>query len=864
MIHIHPKTNLDALRRFTVAPLCLFIPLAFLLLGLGLAATPASPSRAETPVLSVTGAASDTYPGSETAYRIELLNHSDQIVYDGVISITLPVGFSYVPGSTLAMGEGWPMQSHEPVIDGQTLTWGPYHMPAAGVEEHNPYGSHTMVNFCETAPGLHLEGAKMLAGNGGYVTQLFYPIDPGTTGPSQCAINYVVEAYARNLIPILRLQGHFVNGVWQAPNPGARGDYAEIAQAYARFVAGLPRRDTNPLYIEVWNEPDLWIEWSGKPNAAQYARFFVAVSNAIRQLGDARIRVINGALTPGNPTFLKQMLAVPGFRDAFDVWSSHCYPYNHPPSYNLHHGTARYGTYAIDCYRSELAILKSYGRSNVKVILTETGYELGNNTFGFEGFSRINETNRANYMVAAFATYWQNWPEVVAVTPFELGDASGHWANFDWVYPSWPYPKHPQFDAVAALPKPGGALRPYGYQISFRASVDGSVALGVYPSQLRGSERNGNTALATDAAPVLVRDPAQHYNEIYLPLIFGPLRRDGPWYMSVDPPPSPGAIVPSDFLKSGGQPPATLAAAGLTALLLPLATEANALALSEETGLGAIALVDSTTGGRLQVFNLQNGQTVWTIPLDDAPQMLAVNAAPDSDSRLYVSLADGLAGVDLSTGKVVARASGLGRLRGIARDAATGRLFVADAGREQLLVLSDDSLQPLATLPFAHQPDQLVFDGPNRRVYVSFPAVPQVLAIDTDTLAVTAQATLMGGPILDLALDADHNRLYALNALAPDYRGVTVWQATTLSPIAVVGGSGDFPLRTASALAITPSGELLASETTGLWQIDPANFAVTKIYPTGNQAPPDGLAVSRSQGIIYMLDPQSGLFRIFR
>ena len=136
-------------------------------------------------------------------------------------------------------------------------------LPSAGTGAHNPYGIHTLMHDCQA--GLHLEGAKMLVGNGGYVKQIFYGIDPTTTGPSQCAINFVVEAYARNLIPILRLQGHFVNGIWQAPSPGPSGDYSEIAQAYARYVSGLPRRDTNPLYIEVWNEPDLWIEWSGTP-----------------------------------------------------------------------------------------------------------------------------------------------------------------------------------------------------------------------------------------------------------------------------------------------------------------------------------------------------------------------------------------------------------------------------------------------------------------------------------------------------------------------------------------------------------------------------------------------------------------------
>jgi hypothetical protein len=837
------------------------IILLFLLI-LGLAfifiAPPASPSQAE-PVLSVAGSASQTYPGGETTYRLELLNHTDQIVYDGVLTITLPAGFTYVPGSTIAMGEGWPMASREPTGDGQTLSWGPYHLPAAGIQVHNPYGIHTMMHACQEAPGLHLEGAKMLVGNGGYVKQLFYPIDSSTTGSSQCAINYVVEAYARNLIPILRLQGRF-NGVWQAPDPGPDGDYSEIAQAYANFVSGLPRRDTNPLYIEVWNEPDLWIEWSGAPNPVQYARFFMAVSQAIKQLGDARIRVINGALTPGNTAFLDQMLRVPGFKDAFDVWSSHCYPYNHPDSYNNHNGSARYGTYTIDCYTQELALINNYGRTNVKVMLTESGYELGNNTFGFEGFSPVNETNRAAYISGAFSTYWQNWPEVVAVTPFQLSDSSGHWVNFDWVYPYSPYPKHPQFDAVAALPKPTGELRPYGYQIIFRARVDANVEPGSHPSQLSGSERNGHTAFAAEAAPVVVH-PFGQQRLTYLPLVTRSPNNTGPWYLSTHQSHPPGAIVPSDFLKSSKQ---TLASFSTMAEIpaLPLPGEPRAIALDEGAGLGAVILANpEDTEGRLQIVDLDRDQLSQIVFLGDTPQM--VTTGGPGTARAYVSLADGLAWVDLRAGQVVAKLSGWGRLRGIAYDAATHRLFVADAEHERLLIFSDDLSQQMATLPLTQQPDQVIFDSTTRQLYLSFPAVPQVVAIDTDNLVVTAQASLVGGPLFELAFDADRNRLYALSALAPDYRGITIWHTPTLDPAALVAGAGDFPLRTASAIALTPTGHLLVSETTGLWQITPDDFAISHIYPSANQSPPGGLRVSHSTGIIYMLESQSSLLRIY-
>lgn len=798
------------------------------------------------PVLSVTGTAGPTQPGGETTYRIALLNHTDQIVYDGVISATLPAGFSYVPGSTVALGEGWPLENREPLISGQALTWGPYNLPAAGAQEHNPYGIHTLMNDCQTAPALHLEAAKQLVGNGGYVTQLFYGIDTSTLGPSDCAVSFVTEAYARNLIPILRLQGHSLNGIWQAPNPGPNGDYAEIAQAFARYVAGLPRRNTNPLYIAVWNEPDLWIEWSSQPNARQYARFFVAVSKAIRNLGDARIRVVNGALTPGNTQFLGQLLAVPGFKHAFDVWASHCYPYNHPPSYNNHARTARYGTYAIDCYLQETALLKKQGRSGFKVMVTETGYELGNNTFGFEGFAKINETNRAGYISSAFANYWQNWPEIVAVTPFQLADTSGHWAKFDWLYPTSPYTRHLQFEQVAALPKPGGELTPYGFQITFRATVGAGVAPGTYFSQLSGQDRDGDTAFAAQAAPVEVT--ATPLRLTYLPLIFGPTRRNGPWYFSFPETSSPGAIVP-DFLLEAAEKGQSVALSVASPAEIPLAGEPQAMVLDEEAHLGAVALV----GGLLQIINPNTQQAERTLRLGDDPQRLS-SGPPGS---IFVSLPDGLAQIDLRAGQIDNQLTGLGRLCGLAWDAATKRLFVADATHEQLLIFSDN-LSQHQTLALDCQPDPLILDETTRQLYLACPAVPWVIALHVDSLTFTAQAALTGGPLLDLVFDAQGQRLYALNWLAPGHQGVTIWQTPLLQHVALVAGGSDFPLQRASALALTAQGQLLLADQNSIWQMDPADYRVSRTALVG-----DILPVQPDTGTISALDSAARLLRVY-
>jgi hypothetical protein len=84
-------------------------------------------------------------PGGEATYHIRLLNWTDTIVPGGVISLTLPAGFSYVPGSTQITIGGWPITQTDPIIQDETIVWGPYQLPAAGHSAHNPYGAHTFV-----------------------------------------------------------------------------------------------------------------------------------------------------------------------------------------------------------------------------------------------------------------------------------------------------------------------------------------------------------------------------------------------------------------------------------------------------------------------------------------------------------------------------------------------------------------------------------------------------------------------------------------------------------------------------------------------------------------------------------------------
>lgn len=94
-----------------------------------------------------------------------------------------------------------------------------------------------------------------------------------------------------------------------------------------------------PLYIEIWNEPDLEVEWSKQPNAAEYGAFLSAVYAGIKELNKPQIKVLNAGLSP-----LQAMAqADAAHMQSFDVLASHSYPYNLPPELNNHNAQAENG-----------------------------------------------------------------------------------------------------------------------------------------------------------------------------------------------------------------------------------------------------------------------------------------------------------------------------------------------------------------------------------------------------------------------------------------------------------------------------------------------------------------------------------------
>ena len=494
--NMRPESRLSPLR---LACLCSGLLLFALLVF-------AWPTLADPSVLELSASvAPDTVQVSQRlTYTLTIFNSGGVAALNAGLAQTLPVGFTHIPGSTRITSDRTLISTRDPAITGRALRWSNLTVPAA--RSAGVYGVHTFVqDRCDSwYIGFQLDRARELMGANAYVKQLCYGITVDTPGPRGCWVEFVNACYDRELIPILRLEGPYGGSSWTKPPASAPGDYTEIAQAFARVVAGLPRRGGRPLYIEIWNEPNLDLEWSGQTNPVEYANFLIDVAAALRALGDARIVILNGALAPGgnynNLAFIEAMATVPGAMQAFDIWASHPYPANHPPEYNSHGDTMPlYRDMTIDSYLLELERLAAHGRSGLRVLLTETGYALGSNTYGFEGYPPIGEGNRADYISRALRDYWSRWPEVLGVCPFELVDPYNNWWVWDWLYPDGS--KHWQYDVVAALdktpPLAKGELR-----LSFQARAGGSP--GTYGSSIQVASDNAGSASLANAAPVRV------------------------------------------------------------------------------------------------------------------------------------------------------------------------------------------------------------------------------------------------------------------------------------------------------------------------------------------------------------------------
>jgi uncharacterized repeat protein (TIGR01451 family) len=787
-----------------------------------------------------------------------------------MVTHKLPVGFTYQPGSTEVRQNGQLISSADPILNGRYLTWGAFTAPGAVGMFDNTYGIHTFVqDLCvESYVDFQLDKALELAGMGGHVTQLFHPVTASTTGPQPCWVYFVNGTYDRTLVPILRIQGEWGGDFWLKPEPDAPGDYTSIAQAYKRVVEGLPRRDGHTLYIQVWNEPDVTLEWSGEPSAWEYGNFFVDVAAAIHSIGDPRIKVLNGALTPGNTGFTRQLGSVPGFVQSFDLWASHCYPFNHPPSYNIHNRTARYRQYTIDCYLLELEELARAGRTGVKVILTETGYALYDSTFRFEGYPSINEGNRANYIKSAFRDYWLSWPEVVGVTPFELVDPYGTWPIWDWLHPTTDIP-HEQFNAVKALPKPD-PLDVMSAELTITLQAWAGDIPGTYHSDFSATADNTTISPLIAVAPVVVADSM--YSRIF-PLIvrdsgraqaepqpdFHAQDSDSTWEFPdqldlslPEPAPPTGPVV---FLASPEHP-------GETPALLPhvnVGSNPQGVALDPLTQRAYVTLGD----GNLVVIDTSENRILSTVPVGLEPQGVAVN--PTTGLVYVANSGEGTVSVvDGATYRVVDAIRGFVRPCGLAVDEVTDRIYISDAGADCLAVVDGKTNEIVRRVPVGSYPDAVAVDSDADRLYVVNAGEGTLSVIEGTSLEAICVISITQGPLLGMAVDERTGQVYVVYLVSPLRRGIAVIDGRRGKVTALLIGNMDRPLNCTYAVAVDDQrGRLYIADGGELLVVNTQHQTLMTGVPVEAVTYNFGLAVDAARERVYLLDSSSGMLLVF-
>ncbi len=343
------------------------------------------------------------------------------------------------------------------VGDATNCSWGPASYcddPCDGAE---PPATSNRFGIGLVSPGnaTQWDLAKELAGDGGFVLLLFPGVKKGAAGPKQAWKDAVQAAYARNLIPVVRLGPPW--GEMQIRNDSddfQHKKYTQLAKAYRNVVKGLPLKDGVPLYIQVHNEPNLCAEWAcsgggtldAATRAAEYAGFYRDVADALHAMNKTQIKVSMGALAPGGVKscsccgdgqcefqpgatgldYMAQMkAAVPDIWSRLDFLASHSYPAEGTGwGFFVPYAKAKPG---LTYFEQEL---DAVGQPDLPVIVTETGWPRS-----LEGFGSVSFDDQAAWTKQAFKDIFNKHPNVLGVTPFVLQDATWGDANgFGWVH----------------------------------------------------------------------------------------------------------------------------------------------------------------------------------------------------------------------------------------------------------------------------------------------------------------------------------------------------------------------------------------------------------------------------------------------
>ena len=296
---------------------------------------------------------------------------------------------------------------------------------------NNKFGIHILFPY-------ELEkAAELVNSNGGQWGFVTIPIQ-STDRNLEKWQEFMDKCRKLNVIPIIRIATYAQGNFWTKPTIFDHIDFANFLNSLAW--------PTKNHYVIVYNEPNSNLEWGGSVDPASYALELSYTIDAFKRVNPDFFIISagldshapnRGTLYQNSYSFLLQMdKAVPGIFSRIDGMASHSYPnknFSEDPSRTIRGG--------VITYREELAFIqRNFGRSNIPVFITETGWEQ----------SRVSEQDAALFLQYAFENVWQE-QNIVAVTPFLLNGAGSAFSGFSLLRGDGSHSL--VYDAMASLPK---------------------------------------------------------------------------------------------------------------------------------------------------------------------------------------------------------------------------------------------------------------------------------------------------------------------------------------------------------------------------------------------------------------------------
>jgi len=184
---------------------------------------------------------------------------------------------------------------------------------------------------------------------------------------------------------------------------------------YGDFVHAIVTRYKGRVnHFQIWNEPNLGEEWTGKPDPAEYVRLLkIASARAKAASPDAvilsaplAINMENGPIHLNELDFLDQMYAA-GAKEAFDVLSANAYGMDKPPSDAPSKATLNFRR--VELLRQ---VMEKNGDAKKAVWFNEYAWNASPREMSKEEtpWQRVTEKQQADWTVEGVQKALRDWP----------------------------------------------------------------------------------------------------------------------------------------------------------------------------------------------------------------------------------------------------------------------------------------------------------------------------------------------------------------------------------------------------------------------------------------------------------------------